>query len=642
MDNTPAANPSRPVNWETGPQLREQIERLLEEREYDRSAQGLAHYWRQERTPAAAHFVNAGFERIAPEIPLVACKLALLRSFTVEPLVALLRAAAFSAGIRLEVWISDFNTYVQEILNPQSALYAFQPDCVILAAHSADLAPKLWSGFSALSPAEAEAAVKEVNARLRNLVDAFRGQSPAHLIVHNLVQPLVPSAGVLDARSAYGQRKAFEQINDDLRQMASQTTGVYLLDYDALVARHGRQNWADPRKWHTMRLPIGSKQMIHVVDEWMKLLHPITGKIAKVVVVDLDNTLWGGVIAEDGMAGIQLGSEYPGVAFQELQRVLLDVYQRGILLAVASKNNAADAMEAINSHPGMVLRAGHLAALRINWNSKARSLREIASELNLGIDSLVFIDDNPVERSLIRRELPEVTVLDLPKDPLEYAQVVRDCPALERLYISEEDRQRGKYYAVERRRAELEQTSASPEDFLRSLKQVVEIRPVSPMTLARVAQLTQKTNQFNLTTRRYSEQQVRQMSSSVDMQVFSMRVEDVYSDNGLVGVAILNYRESTCEIDTFLLSCRVIGRTVETALLAFLCRQAMERGAKVMEGWFLPTKKNAPARAFYAGNGFQAVEETELGTRFTLELPVPESNPHSTHVPAVPDWITLL
>jgi HAD superfamily phosphatase (TIGR01681 family) len=213
--------------------------------------------------------------------------------------------------------------------------------------------------------------------------------------------PALPSHGIFDAQSEVGQATAIREINEKLRQIARGHNGVYILDYDSLVARHGRVRWHDERKWLMARLPVSAENLVHLAKEWMRFIHPLSGKICKALVTDLDNTLWGGVVGEDGPDGIQLGPEYPGAAYQSLQRVLLDLYRRGIILAVCSKNNTSDAMEVLEEHPGMILRPRHFAALRINWNDKAENLREIAAELNIGIDSLAFLDDNPVERERV-------------------------------------------------------------------------------------------------------------------------------------------------------------------------------------------------------------------------------------------------
>jgi FkbH-like protein len=249
------------------------------------------------------------------------------------------------------------------------------------------------------------------------------------------------------------------------------------------------------------------------------------------------------------------------------------------------------------------------------------------------LDSIAFVDDNPVERQHIREQAPEAIVIELPNDPMRFAQCLRDCPYFERLTLSEEDRKRGEYYAAQRERVELEANVASKEDFYRSLEQVAEIAPVTPATLARVAQLTQKTNQFNLTTRRYTEQQIADMAACPGWRVWSLRVTDRYADNGLVAVAIARLDGEICEIDTFLMSCRVIGRTVETALLARLAEDARSRGARRLQGWFLPTKKNAPAQDFYRDHGFVEEQRTAEGTLFGLDL--------TQGTVTTPEWINV-
>jgi FkbH-like protein len=615
-------------------ELQQQIETKLDQGCWAAAHVALAELWSQHATPSKASYVVSRYEQLRPHLPLSSCRLALLRSFTVEPVVPLLRAAALVHGIDLTVQIGGFNTYAQEILAPTSQLYRFAPDVVILAVQTRDIAPDLWEGYTNLSPVEIKAAVERVVQGMRTWIRAFRAHSQAHLIVHTLEVPPFLSQGALDSQAETSQIATVQQINQELRGIASDHTGVYVLDYDALVARYGRTRWYDERKWLTMRMPIAAEYLLPLANEWLRFLHPLTGKLCKVVVTDLDNTLWGGIVGEDGRTGLQIGAEYPGAAYRALQRVLLDLYQRGIMLAVCSKNNMEDAMEVLAEHPEMLLRPQHFAALRINWNDKTQNLREIAAELNVGIDALAFVDDNPVERARVRTALPEVTVIDLPADPMEYAQAIRQAPVFERLVLSAEDRERGRYYAEQRQRVELEQSASSLEDFYHSLQQGVEIVPLTSETLVRVAQLTQKTNQFNLTTRRYNEQQLTEMAARPDWRVYTVRVKDCFGDSGLVGVAITHDIDAVSEIDTLLLSCRVIGRTVETALLSFLIQQSQARGRKQLQGWFLPTKKNAPAKAFYPDHKFRIGAEQPEGTLWTLDLRDAEI--------ACPDWIRLI
>jgi FkbH-like protein len=614
-------------------EARLEIDRLISAGDAPAAARGLAELWAHETSPSAASFVVQRFEQLRSTLKLQPYRLAILRSFTVEPMVPLLRAAAFCTGIDLTVHLSDFNAHVQAIMDSGSTLYGFAPDAAILAVQTRDVAPELWDDASTLTPEQAQLTVARVATEFRNWGRAFRKHSPAHLILHNLEQPVSPARGILDAQPGASQSAAIAQINAELRNIAAQQVGVYVLDYDALVARHSRATWHDERKWLSVRLPITVKNLNHLVHEWLRFLHPLAGKVAKALVVDLDDTLWGGVIGEDGMAGIRLGTEYPGAAFQAVQRALLDLYQRGILLAICSKNNREDALEALEKHPGMILKPSHFAAMRINWTDKSQNLREIAQELNIGVDALAFLDDNPIERQQVRSALPEVLVLELPADPMEFARTMRDCPLFERLALSTEDQQRGAMYQAERDRAQLEQGITSREDFFRSLQQEAEIAPLTKATLARVAQLTNKTNQFNLTTRRYSEQQISDLVASHGWECFSIRVRDRFGDNGLVGVAITHLNGDVSEIDTLLLSCRVIGRTVENAFLSFLAERARAKGARRLQGWFLSTKKNAPARDFYSSHGFTATHQTGDGTLWTFDLA-------ASPLPA-PEWVRL-
>lgn len=582
----------------------------------------LARLWAASPDPATAPYIVGAFAKLKAalppdRLPLAPCRVAILRSFTVEPAVPMLRAGALVGGIDATVHVGEFNAYAQELLDPAGPLYRFEPTVVILAVQTRDIVPELWDGAAGLEPGDLERAAERVVASFRSWIAALRRASKAALVIHTLEVPAHPAGGILDAQEPVSQGECIRRINRELAVLAREHAGVYLLDYDALASRRGKDLWTDERKWRTVRLPIAAGELLYLAREWVRYLHPICGRVAKCLVVDLDNTLWGGVIGEDGMDGIRLDGELRGAPYQALQRAILDLYHRGIILAIASKNNEADALEAIRTHAGMVLRPDHFAALRINWNDKATSLREIARELNIGIDSLAFLDDNPVERRWVAGQLPEVTVIELPADPMRYAAALRECPVFERLTLSSEDRQRGRMYAEQRLRAELEQAAGTIEEFYRSLAMEMEIERLAPVPgelLTRVAQLTQKTNQFNLTTRRYTEQQVLELAATpATSRVYWTRLKDRFGDNGVIGVAILKLDGTVCEIDTLLLSCRVIGRTVETAFLAHLVREARAMGASTLSGWFLPTKKNAPCREYYRSQNLTLAREEDGG-----------------------------
>ena len=600
--------------------LRAEVDRLIAAGESRRAMTALGAFWRENMRPAAAAFVLNRFALIRDAVPVRTCKLAILRSFTLEPAVELLRASAAVAGIDLNVQVGEFNSYIQEMIDPNSSLYRFAPDVAILAVQSRDIAPDLWSNFADLTAEQATSAVARTSAEIHDCVAACRTHSACHLIVHTFEVPFRAAGGIMDWQRHGGQAAAFQEINQRIGKLPAEHTGVYLLDYEGLISETGQERWNSEMNWISSRLPLSAEALPRLAAEWMRFLYPLTGKSCKALAVDLDNTLWGGVIGEDGIDGIRLGGEYPGAAFLNLQRAILDLYQRGILLAICSKNNLSDAMGALENHPAMLLRPRHFAAMRINWNDKAMNLREIADELNIGIDAIAFLDDSPAERAWVRSQEPDVIVIDLPEDPIDYTRALREAPVFERLTVSAEDRQRNRYYTEKRQRDELKREGLTLEDFHRSLSTEVEIAPVTKSTLPRIAQLTQKTNQFNLTTKRYSQQEIAAMASDPSWFVYAVAVRDRFGDNGITGVMIVRGSSATREIDTFLLSCRVIGRTVETAMIAYLARKAKEGGAATLTGNFVPTRKNAPARDFYREHGFRCINETEAGSRWELDL----------------------
>ncbi|MCA9667746.1 MAG: HAD family hydrolase [Myxococcales bacterium] len=612
-------------------ELRKQVDSLIVEKRHQEAAATLAQLWRVDGSSATANFIVSRIESL--DVELKPFKVAILRSYTVEPIVPLLRAAAFSSGINLTVELGEFNAYMQEILDGESSLYKFAPDAVILAVQSADYAPDLWGDFAKLDGEKSKAAVERVSGQLAQMIAGLRQHSKAHFVIHNLETPAWPANGLFDAQSE-GQVEAIRAINRNLRAAAREFKGVYVLDYDALVARHGRDTWRDEHKWLTMRMAISSKNLPHMAREWHRFLHPLTNKLCKCAVFDLDNTLWGGIIGEDGMEGIKLSAEYPGAAHQAVQRFALDLRERGIVLAICSKNNEADAFEAIDNHPGMILKREHFSAHRINWSPKSENLKELAKELNIGIDSLAFIDDNPVERQQVRSAVPEVMVVELPKSPMGYIDALRAFPPFERLALSAEDKKRHEFYEAAKQARALESKVGSREDFYRSLEQRAIVTPLNSMNLKRTAQLINKTNQFNLTTRRHSEQDVAEFGERPGWYVVSIQVVDRFTDNGIVGVAITHTDDKVCEIDSFLLSCRVIARTVETALLSHLVAQAREQGAERIQGWFLPTKKNPPASNFYKDHGFEKIDEQDGGVLWSLDL--------TKNDVSCPEWIELV
>jgi FkbH-like protein len=536
-----------------------------------------------------------------------------------------------------EIWASEFNQYRQDIWNSASELYTRQPKVVILQLDGADLFMDVLrdplSGCVDCSEV-AKRAADDLEAQLAVLQERLPS---ATVILHTVYFAPLHALTGLEYHSPYTLSSISSLFNVHIGQLNREHPNVLVHDTAALAANIGYRNWFDPRLWYLARCRLSREAMKALAQSTVSLLRAWKGQTRKCVVLDLDNTLWGGVVGEDGMEGIALGEEGLGLAFAEFQDELLNLTRKGILLAICSKNNEEDALAVLQRHPSMRLKMDHFAASRINWRDKAANIREIASELNLGLDSLVFIDDNPAERTLVRSELPEVLVPEWPQDPALYKAALLDFATthLMKVSISEEDRTRTSMYQAEgERRTLLESSSGNLESYYRSLEMTAKVGFANSFTIPRIAQLTLKTNQFNLTTRRYSEADIRALSEAPDALILCLGLSDRFSDNGIVGVMILRRLSAGgWYVDTLLLSCRVIGRTVENALVGFAVRTLMDRSAEYLIGEYHPTRKNVVTANLYRDLGFQFMGEQDGVTRWKLSL--------RERSVAIPEWITI-
>lgn len=550
-------------------------------------------------------------------------KVALLSSFSIEFIHDSLIAFGFANGLRLQIYQPGFGLIRQEMLDPKSGLYAFAPDVTILAIEGEDWLPEIYTDFmdAETSGGSLGGVIDKFRQELGSLVRAFRGTSTTSLLVHNLALPRLRRAGIADFRLPGGQAKLVADLNRSLDETLADVAGVHTVDYAALVNYFGVQHWYDSRMRLYAKAPIANGMLANLSQEYMKYFRALSGLTKKCLVVDLDNTLWGGVIGEDGIDGIQLGPNYPGSAFVEFQRVILDLYRRGVILAVASKNNPADADAVFLNHRFMLLSKEHFAEMEIHWEPKSDSLKRIAQRLNIGLEHMVFADDNPAECEQVRRELPMVTVILLPHLPELFAETLCAEGLFDTLGLSDEDRRRGQLYQQRAQAETMRSASGNIEDYYRDLDMELSIARIDEASLARAAQLTQKTNQFNLTTNRYSEAELAERMADPDWLAMTVGIRDRFGDNGIVGVMMACAVEDRLDIDTFLLSCRVIGRTVESAMLASLCDAAMKRGLKKLSGRVVPTEKNVPVRDLFEKHGFIKRHEEESGsTKWELDL----------------------
>jgi len=413
---------------------------------------------------------------------------------------------------------------------------------------------------------------------------------------HEVVIDRGPAAGIARLNSAL--------------LLSSRDANFLLWDLNALVAKYGRKNIHDLRLWRNAKLLISPDAAPLAMDQLAALCGAILGMSKKVLVLDLDNTLWGGVIGDDGLNGLRLGpGSGDGESYSAFQRYVKSLSERGVILAIASKNTHEVCVTAIREHPEMLLSMEDFACFRANWNNKADNLIEIAAFLNLGLDSLVFFDDSPAERDLIRQALPMVAVPEIPRDPTYYIDCLEGGRYFESVSLSSEDEHRNLQYRENANRSAFMSESRDLSDFLRSLEMTISMRPYHPTDLVRITQLINKTNQFNLTTRRYSEADVRALGENPDNLVLSARVKDRFGDNGLVSVVIAcpDLDNKSFVIDTWLMSCRVFSRQIEQSVLRSLVHRARSHGALYLVGCYVPTTKNHLAASFYPDQGFAAI-----------------------------------
>ena len=547
-------------------------------------------------------------------------RLALLGSSTLAHLHSAIRIAGLRRGLWISIYENDYGQYWQELTDPASALHGFKPNAVLFALDPHHLAAGVGS---ALDRAEAQRSFEEVRDRIRECWrlarEAFRCP-----VVHQLPLPVQPCLLGNNEHRLPGSRQGFiMRLNRELRALAD-GDGVDLLALDARAAIDGLKAWHDPALWHRAKQEVSPAAAPMYGELVARLLGAKQGRSAKCLVLDLDNTLWGGVVGDDGLEGLVIGQGSAlGEAFVAFQEYARELSRRGIILAVCSKNDEANAIEPFEKHPEMVLKRHDIASFVANWTDKASNLRAIAEELNIGIDSLVFVDDNPFERSLVRRELPMVAVPEVGDDPATFAQTLADAGYFEGLAVTEEDRARTEQYQGNRQRERLKASATDLESYLGSLEMELIWRRFDKLGLQRTVQLINKTNQFNLTTRRYTEEDVLAVMEDTRAFGLQLRLVDRFGDNGIIAIVIGKMTgEEDLLIDTWLMSCRVLGRQVEPTTLNLIADSAKRLRARRLIGEYLPTKKNGMVKDHYAKLGFAVVETGEDGSsRAVLDLP---------------------
>jgi len=530
-------------------------------------------------------------------------RLAILGSATTVHLPAPIRVACLRRNIHVTVHEGEYGQYLQELADAQSELYRFRPDIVLFAFDCRHLA----SGLDPMADGAAAAALLEAKREhLRQCWQMARERLGATVIQQTALPVLPPLLGGNEQRLHGSPARLITRLNEAMREDAD-AAGVHLLALDETAARDGILEWHDPILWNRAKQEVTPVAGPVYGDLVGRLVAAIQGRSSKCLVLDLDNTLWGGVIGDDGLEGIAVGQGSAlGEAFLSVQGYARALGRRGVILAVCSKNDETNALLPFDKHPEMLLRRSDLSSFVANWDDKATNLRRIARELNIGLDSLVFLDDNPFERNLVRSELPEVAVPEIPDDePALMAPTLAAAGYFESVSVTEEDRARTAQYAANRERAALQSSVTDLPAYLRSLDMQLIWRRFDRIGLTRVVQLINKTNQFNLTTRRRTEEEVAAIMDDPRAFGLQIRLTDRFGDNGIIAIVIGRVDEArSCRIDTWLMSCRVLGRGVEQATLELVAAQALALGATRLVGEYVPTAKNAMVAGHYPRLGF--------------------------------------
>jgi FkbH-like protein len=556
-------------------------------------------------------------------------RIAVLGGSTTNEVVDLLELLLLSEGFQPTFYQSEFNKYYEDaVLEPQK-IKRFEPHVVYIHTHwhNVQRFPAIGSSeadFVALASAETE--------RFASIWKSLEENVGAQIIQNNLEHPPFPILGNLDGVSCWGKTRFVYELNLEFAKAANRSRRLLIQDLNALAARVGQDRWFDWNRWHSYKIVTTPDGSLAIAQSLASMIAATLGKTKKCLVLDLDNTLWGGVIGDDGLDRIQIGQETAvAEAYAAFQKYCLSLRDRGILLAVCSKNEAEIAKTGF-THPDSVLKLEHFSCFKANWEPKHENIKAIAEELSLGLDSFVFVDDNPAERAIVAAQLPQVTVPNVGSDVSLFPGILQSARCFEPVTLSGEDLQRAETYAVNAQRAAVQGKFADYGEYLDSLNLTAEIEPFQNVYLERITQLINKSNQFNLTTRRYTFAEVERIALSRNHLHLYGKLTDTFGDNGLVSVIIGRREEGTLHIDLWIMSCRVLKRDVELAMLDTLIERANLVGIQKIVGYYRRTPKNGMVEHHYRDLGFAPAFLAENGSESVWTLNTEGYAPKNTHI----------
>lgn len=538
-------------------------------------------------------------------------KVAILGDFATQLYCIALRGSGYEAGFDFCLFESDFNQIDYNIHNPHSDLYSFQPDVIVLF-HSTQ---KLLSVYNKLTsdPERSRFAESHINS-LKKMIETIQLHLSASIIYPNFPEIDDTVFGSFSNKTESSFLFQLRKLNFELMSLSLEIPPLFIADISSEQNRIGRDRFFQPSIYINTEMVLSMEALPLVAKRTTDIISALQGKSVKCIILDLDNTLWGGIIGDDGLENIQIGNLGIGKAFTEFQYWLKKMKERGIILAVCSKNTESVAKEPFEKHPDMILKLEDIAVFVANWENKADNIRFIQSVLNIGFDSMVFLDDNPFERNLVRENIPDITVPELPEDPADYLEFLYSQNLFETISYTNADADRTRQYQVEAERAELKKTFTDEAEFLQAMQMEAEILSFSDYTIPRIAQLIQRSNQFNLRTIRYSENDIHRLKNDPDYFLLAFTLKDKYGDHGLISVVILKKENTnTLFIDTWVMSCRVLKRGMEDFILNTMANLARANSFSLLKGEYIPTPKNGLVKNLFQELGFEKKEEFFFG-----------------------------
>ena len=552
------------------------------------------------------------------ELPIL--NVSLLGSTTLDFMVTPIETCALLNGFRIRGYCAPSEQISQQCLNPQSETYQSSPDVILILTRLQDIAPSIISSAYRRSEEEYLCVKAEIISQVESWIFAIRENSNSTIIMNSFLVPDWESDQSNEATNSFSNWQLTLEVNLAVSSLVQKFSGVYFINIDRAAQQTDYCHWNKPKLWYLGRIAFAASDPRWLINLWLPVFQQASGSRKKCLVVDLDNTLWGGVVGEEGANNVNVGMGFPGNIYLDVQKQIKSLSDNGVMLAIASKNNELDAKEVFECNPNMFLKWQDFLVKKVNWSNKADNIRDIAKELNIGLEHMVFIDDNPSECELIGKELPDVTVIQVPTDDISsYPEIFKKYKMFEGAKLTNEDFSRNSMYKANIQRNEDQSCATDLESFLLSLNMIAQVGDVNTRNISRVTQMFSKTNQFNVTTIRYTEDELQKISESKDWFTFTANLVDKYGDNGLVAVALVKVSNSVAYIDSFLMSCRVISRTLETALIEYMKNYFSEmENVSSMTAKYIPTIKNIPVKNLFEEHGFTLCQEKKSGEKTYL------------------------